>query len=76
MFTLRIPKRWWLIIGGSGVFLATFLLLGVYFYIVPNLPNIENLKDVRLQVPLRVYTRDMQLVAEFGEQKRAPLTFK
>jgi len=73
--TLRIPKRWWLVIGGSGVFLTTFLLLGVYFYIVPNLPNIENLKDIRFQVPLRVYTRDMQLVAEFGEQKRAPLTF-
>ena len=62
-------------VGGSGIFLATLLSLGIYLYIVPNLPDIESLKDVRFQVPLRVYTHDSQLIAEFGEQKRRPLTY-
>ena len=49
--------------------------LGVYLYLIPKLPDIETLKDVHLQVPLRVYTRDMKLIAEFGEMKRAPLRY-
>ena len=62
--------------GGIGVFLTTILVLGVYLLIVPNLPSVEVLKDVRLQVPLRVYSRDMKLMAEFGEKKRAPMVYE
>ena len=32
----------------------------------------ESLREVRLQVPLRVYTRDGRLIAEFGEKRRIP----
>ena len=46
---------------------------GVYWYLAPKLPSAEILRDVRLQVPLRVYTRDRMLIAEFGEQRRTPL---
>jgi penicillin-binding protein 1A len=46
---------------------------GVYWYLNPNLPSIEVLKDVKLQVPLRVYSRDGTLMAEFGEKRRSPL---
>lgn len=46
---------------------------GLYFYIVPRLPSIESLKDVRFQEPLRVYTADGKLIAEYGEKKRIPL---
>ena len=46
---------------------------GVYWYLEPKLPSAETLRDVRLQVPLRVYTRDDQLMAEFGEKRRTPL---
>ncbi len=54
--------------------LATGLgAVGVYRYLEPKLPSAETLRDVRLQVPLRVYTRDDQLIAEFGEKRRAPL---
>ena len=42
----------------------------------PGLPSIEHLKDVRLQVPLRVYSRDDKFIAEFGEKRRIPLTFE
>ena len=46
---------------------------GGYWYLVPNLPSAEILRDVHLQVPLRVYTRDGELLAEFGEKRRTPL---
>ena len=69
----------------AGVFrvLGIFVLLvalvvalgagGAYWYLAPKLPSAEILRDVRLQVPLRVYTRDGKLIAEFGEQHRTPL---
>lgn len=47
---------------------------GLAWYVLPQLPDIETLKDVRLQVPLRVYSADRSLIAEFGEQRRIPLT--
>ena len=46
---------------------------GAYWYLAPKLPSAETLRDVRLQVPLRVYTRDHKLLAEFGEKRRKPL---
>jgi len=54
--------------------LATGLgAVGGYWYLEPKLPSAETLRDARLQVPLRVYTRDDQLIAEFGEKRRTPL---
>jgi penicillin-binding protein 1A len=51
-------------------------LFGAYLYLEPKLPSIETLKDVRLQVPLRIYSNDHLLIAEFGEKRREPLDFE
>ena len=57
--------------------LAGVLGAGAFAFVVwlysPDLPSIDVLKDVHLQTPLRVYTRDGRLMAEFGEKRRAPL---
>jgi len=67
------------------IFAASFLsllllgalgLLVAYIYITPRLPEIDTLKDVQLQVPLRVYAQGGELVAEFGEMKRSPMDYK
>ncbi len=50
--------------------------IGIYAYVVPELPSTESLKDVRFQVPLRVFTDDGRLMAEFGEMKRAPIRYE
>jgi penicillin-binding protein 1A len=55
--------------------LAAVLVGGVYLYIAPQIPPIESLKDVQLQVPLRVYTRERKLIAEFGEKRRSPVSY-
>ncbi len=64
-----------LFVTAGAALLGLLLTVGAYFYIAPNLPSIETLKDIRLQVPLRVYSRDMKLIAEFGEKKRTPIRF-
>jgi penicillin-binding protein 1A len=57
-----------LLVGLAGVALA-------YFYLTPQLPDTENLKNVQFQVPLRVYSADEKLIAEFGEKRRIPLRY-
>ena len=56
--------------------ITSIAAIGAYYYVAPSLPAVESLKDVRLQVPLRVYTRDGRLLAEFGEMRRTPLAFE
>lgn len=57
---------------------ALLILLGVLgiLYLEADLPSVEILKDVRLQVPLKVFTKDGKLIAEFGEGRRTPITLK
>lgn len=60
----------------GAVTVAILLLAGAYLYLAPNLPSTESLKDIQLQVPLRVYTNDGLLLAEFGEKRRTPVKYK
>ncbi|ALP54196.1 peptidase [Candidatus Tenderia electrophaga] len=65
------------------VFLASVILLvlgvgavaATYFYLSPQLPSVEVLRDVHFQVPLQVYTQDQQLIAEYGSKKRDPVKY-
>jgi penicillin-binding protein 1A len=53
--------------------LAAIGVLVIWFTIVPSLPSVESLRDVQLQVPLRIYSADDELMAEIGEQRRRPV---
>ena len=50
----------------------------VAFSILPNLPSVADLeeKQKNIDIPLRVYTIDGRLIAEFGDQKRNPITIE
>ncbi|QNF17556.1 PBP1A family penicillin-binding protein [Aeromonas jandaei] len=48
-------------------------LIGIYFYIKPQLPDVTALRDVKLATPMRVYSRDGELIAQYGEIRRIPL---
>ena len=58
-----------------GLTLGTIAVVAVYLHLEPKLPSTDNLREVELQVPLRVYTQDQLLMAEFGEKRRTPLTY-
>jgi penicillin-binding protein 1A len=75
--TLVIRIFRFLLATGFALLAAGLILLAAaYFYIAPQLPPIDRLKDVQLQVPLRIYARDGELIAEFGEQRRKPLHYR
>ncbi len=44
--------------------------------IYPNLPDMHTLTDYQPKMPMRVYTSDGALIAEFGEQHRAFITLQ
>ncbi|HEY0768464.1 MAG TPA: penicillin-binding protein 1A [Steroidobacteraceae bacterium] len=63
----------------GGVMLITLLgayaLACSYVYLVPTLPSTDSMRNVELQVPLRVYTRSGALIAQIGEQRRIPVGY-
>jgi len=61
------------LLGGIVAIVAT---VGAFYYIKPNLPDIEELRRIQLQVPLKIYSAENQLIAEFGEKRRTPVTFE
>ncbi len=67
--------RFLLSLGFALFTLSVMALAAAYLYIGPQLPNIEQLQDVQYSVPLRVYTHDGLLMAEFGEQRRRPIRY-
>ena len=59
-----------------AVFCGLLLVLsGAFLYLSPGLPSVESLRSIQLQIPLRVYTSDGKLIAEFGEMRRSPIKF-
>ena len=59
-----------------GGLVGLLFVFGAYLYLSPSLPDIETLKEVQLQVPLRVYSKEGDMLAEFGEMKRSPLKYE
>jgi penicillin-binding protein 1A len=57
----------------TGILIISLIFVVLYFRIEPQLPSIEVLREIQLQVPLRIYTRDRKLLAEFGEKRRTPV---
>ncbi|MCI0732376.1 MAG: penicillin-binding protein 1A [Methylococcaceae bacterium] len=54
------------LLAGAGSYL-------IYRKLEPELPDITVLSDIKLQVPLSVYSEDEKLIAQFGEKKRIPV---
>jgi len=64
----------WLAI--TAISLGILAAIGVgylYYSIAPNLPDVQQLREVQLQMPLRVYTAEGDLIAEYGEKRREPV---
>ena len=72
--------RWllWTMFLSSIITAAVITFAGYSYYqtVYHTLPDVGELKNVQMQVPLRVYTSDMKLIAEYGEKKRIPLTYE
>jgi penicillin-binding protein 1A len=54
----------------SGIALS---LAGIYLYLDPQVPKAETYRSVKLETPLRIYTADGALMAEYGERRVIPV---
>jgi penicillin-binding protein 1A len=76
---LNLYLRIVLILAGivvAGLFCAALGFYGVRAYYEPRLPSVESLHDLKLGIPLRVYSQDGALIGEFGAERRDPLRYE
>jgi len=59
-------------IGGIG---AVAGVIGAYYYVQPSLQSAETIRDIPLQVPMRIFSRDGYLLSEIGSRRRIPVTY-
>ncbi len=63
-------------LGLTGALIVLAIMTSAYYYLMPSLPSADTLRDVQLQTPLRVYSRDGRLMAQLGEKRRTPVVYK
>ena len=77
MMKINRPVLRFLILAAIGGFFSLIIgISSVYLYLAPSLPSVESLKNIQLQTPLRIYSNDDKLIAEFGEKRRKPVAFE
>ncbi|MFA5082630.1 MAG: penicillin-binding protein 1A [Hydrogenophilaceae bacterium] len=72
-------KQWWyyVLITGAGLLVAAVAAAGLATALIyPSLPSLEVLTDYRPKMPLKVYSEDGGLLAEFGEERRSVVRLK
>lgn len=65
--------KYLLILAVCCILLGAGTVFGLYKFIEPQLPDVATLRDVRLQIPMQVYSADGELMAQYGEKRRIPL---
>ncbi|MEX2365760.1 MAG: transglycosylase domain-containing protein, partial [Pseudohongiellaceae bacterium] len=64
---------WWCVAGCVG---AALIATSAFLYISPKLPSKESYTNIRLENPLRIYSADNKLIAEFGNRRSNPIKFE
>jgi len=70
--------RWLLLAAGlmlAGVVSIVSTVIGAWYYVEPGLPKAETIREIPLQIPLRIYSRDGFLIEEVGERRRILVTY-
>jgi len=62
------------LVTGTGLFVFGVILAATLaLLLTPTLPSLDELSGDNLKVPLRVYSAEGTLIAEFGEERRIPV---
>ncbi|MDN3652856.1 penicillin-binding protein 1A [Thalassotalea ponticola] len=46
---------------------------GFYLYMKKDLPSVEVLKDIQLQIPMQIYSNEGKLISQYGTKRRIPV---
>lgn len=75
----RRSARWLVLAAGLGLAGAiggVAAVIGAYYYVEPGLPAVQTIRDIPLQIPLRIFSRDGHLISEVGERRRILITYE
>ncbi len=74
----RVVRSLILLLGlGSIGFIGVVAgVIGAFYYVQPSLPAAETIRDIPLQVPMRIFSRDGYLISEIGSRRRIPVTYE
>jgi len=78
MKALRVKQlvkflSWWALAGMAG---SAMLVSSGFLYLSPKLPDKQSYTNIRLENPLRIFSRDGKLLAEFGSRRSNPVSFE
>ena len=71
-------RRWLALFAGFGLTGSLVIgagIIGAYYYVAPSLPPAETIREIPLQIPLRIFSRDGRLIEEVGERRRILVTY-
>ena len=76
LIALAAPSKRWrrrvlgaiLWLAAAGVCATCLILASVFLYLDPQIPSTDTYRHYRLKTPLRIYTADRALIAEFGDR--------
>ena len=51
-------------------------IVAIYYHVKADLPDVASIQDIQLQVPMKVFSIDGELISQFGEKRRIPLTIE
>ena len=60
----------------AGICGLVLISASMYLYLSPELPDVQTLKDYKLQTPMQIISADNKLIAAYGEKRRAPLQYE
>ncbi len=59
-----------------SLLIVAIAALYIKLSIIPSLPDVNALKNIQLQTPMSIFSRDGLLIAKFGEKKRIPTHYE
>ena len=74
---MRFLLKFVLKILSIGFIFAVTMGIGLALYsatLLPNLPTVEEIRQIPLNIPLRIYSTDQKLIAEYGNERRIPVS--
>lgn len=72
----KLLSFFWFLVKAGFVLavLGVLLIYALYKHYEPELPSVESIRQYKMQVPLRVYSNDGQLISVFGTKRRIPVS--
>ena len=63
-------------LGIASIITLLMVIFSAYFFVEPSLPNAERIREIPLETPLRIYSRDGRLIDEVGVRKRINISYE